>query len=136
MSRRGVNKAIVMGRVGSDPKCGFLPNGSAACNFSIATSETWKDKQTGDRQERTEWHKITVFGRLAEIAGEYVKKGSMVYIEGMLRTRKYNRDGVDHYSTEIIADDVQFTGGAGGGHHPASEASNEDENGFDADIPF
>jgi single-strand DNA-binding protein len=141
MSNRGVNKTILLGRVGQEPKVGALPNGSAACNFSLATSEVWKDKQTGEKQERTEWHKITVFGKLAEIAGNYVKKGSMIYVEGKLRTRKWNKDGVDHYVTEIIADDIQFTGSGGGN---ATQSDDDDWSGdkqrdndqFDDDIPF
>lgn len=141
MSNRGVNKTILLGRVGQEPKVGALPNGSAACNFSLATSEVWKDKQTGEKQERTEWHKITVFGKLAEIAGNYVKKGAMIYVEGKLRTRKWTKDGVDHYVTEIIADDIQFTGSGGGN---ATQSDDDDWSGdkqrdndqFDDDIPF
>ncbi len=139
MSSRGVNKAILLGRIGSDPKEGVLPNGSSALNFSLATSEVWKDKNTGQQQERTEWHKVSVFGKLAEIMTGRLHKGEMIYLEGKLRTRKWTKDGVDHYNTEIIADDIQFTGRAGG----APEASEyEKANGidpaadFDDDIPF
>jgi len=140
VSSRGVNKTILLGRVGQEPKTGSLPNGSAACNFSLATSEVWKDKQTGEKQERTEWHKITVFGKLAEIAGNYVKKGSMIYVEGKLRTRKWNKDGVDHYVTEIIADDIQFTGSGGNrddgqDYDPVKDSANQADP-FDDDIPF
>jgi len=141
MSSRGVNKAILLGRVGQEPKVGALPNGSAACNFSVATSEVWKDKQTGDKQERTEWHKVTVFGKLAEIAGSYVKKGDLVYVEGKLRTRKWNKDGVDHYATEIIADDIQFTGNSSSrtqdeDYDPTKDSANQASPDFDDDIPY
>ena len=135
MSSRGVNKTILLGRVGKEPKTGLLPNGSAACNFSMATSEVWKDKQTGEKQERTEWHKIAVFGKLAEIVGDRLQKGEMIYVEGKLRTRKWNKEGVDHYITEIIADDVQFTGSAQRDNDSAGNQGH-DEYGFDDDIPF
>jgi single-strand DNA-binding protein len=140
MSNRGVNKAILLGRVGKEPVQSVMPNGSHVCNFSIATSEVWKDKQTGEKQERTEWHKVTVFGKLAEITGDYVKKGQMIYVEGKLRTRKWSKDGVDHYVTEIIADDIQFTGSAGS-HSELERADDsrmdeDNSTNFDDDIPF
>src|SRR5476649_1888871 len=113
-----INKVILIGNLGRDPETRFLPSGSAVANISIATTDTWKDKASGEKKEATEWHRIAFFGRLAEIAGEYLKKGSQVYIEGKLRTRKYEKDGQDHYSTEIIADEMRMLGsrsGMGGG---------------------
>tara|TARA_R100000541_G_C1847848_1_gene77069 strand:- start:43 stop:567 length:525 start_codon:yes stop_codon:yes gene_type:complete len=99
----GVNKAIIVGNLGQDPEVRFMPNGKAACNFTVATSENWKDKQTGEQKEKTEWHRIAMFDKLAEIAGEYLKKGSKVYIEGQLQTRKWqNQQGQDQYTTEIV----------------------------------
>jgi single-strand DNA-binding protein len=106
---RGINKVILVGNVGVDPEVKYLPNGNAVTTLSIATSETWKDKQTGDKQERTEWHRVVCFNRLGEIAGEYVRKGSKLYVEGSLRTRKWqDPQGQDRYSTEIIANDIQM----------------------------
>ena len=110
----GVNKAIIVGNLGRDPEVRATQGGTAVCNFSVATSEKWKDKQTGDAKESVEWHKVTCFGRLAEIAGEYLRKGSKVYIEGSLRTRQYDKDGVTHYSTEINARELQMLDGRGG----------------------
>ena len=113
---RGVNKVIVVGNLGSDPDTRYVPSGSAVTNLSIATSESWKDKQTGEQKERTEWHKVAMFGRLAEIAAEYLRKGSQVYIEGKLRTRKWrDKEGKDRWTTEIIADEMQMLGGRSGG---------------------
>src|SRR5512147_1024019 len=112
---RGVNKVILVGNLGKDPETRYMPSGSAVTNLTLATSESWKDKQTGEAQERTEWHKIAMFGRLAEIAAEYLRKGSQVYIEGKLRTRKWqDKEGKDRYTTEIIARDMQMLGGRGG----------------------
>jgi single-strand DNA-binding protein len=106
---RGVNKVIIVGNCGQDPETRFMPSGGAVTNLSIATSESWKDKNTGDQQERTEWHRVVFFNRLAEIAGEYVKKGSKLYIEGSLRTRKWQgQDGQDRYTTEIVASEMQM----------------------------
>lgn len=106
---RGVNKVILVGNTGGDPEVRYLPNGSAVTTLSIATSETWKDKQTGEKQERTEWHRVICFNRLGEIAGEYCRKGSKLYIEGSLRTRKWqDAQGVDKYTTEIIASEMQL----------------------------
>jgi single-strand DNA-binding protein len=105
-----VNKVILMGGLGKDPETRFMPNGDAVCNFSMATSENWKDKQ-GVKQEKTEWHNIVIYRKLAEIAGEYLKKGSQVYIEGKLQTRKWQtKEGQDRYTTEIIADSMQMLG--------------------------
>ena len=99
----GINKAIVLGNLGKDPEVRFMPSGEAIANLTIATSESWKDKQTGEQKEKTEWHKVSIFGKLAEIAGEYLKKGSKVYVEGSLQTRKWtNQQGQDQYSTEIV----------------------------------
>lgn len=106
---RGINKVILIGNVGVDPERRHMPNGNAVTTVSLATSETWKDKQTGDKQERTEWHRVVCFNRLGEIVGEYVKKGSKLYIEGSLRTRKWqDQQGHDRYTTEIVATDVQM----------------------------
>jgi len=112
---RGINKVIVVGNLGGDPETRYMPSGSAVTNMTVATNESWKDKQTGEQKERTEWHKVAMFGRLAEIAAEYLRKGSQVYIEGKLRTRKWQgQDGQDRYTTEIIADEMQMLGGRGG----------------------
>ena len=100
---RGVNRVILVGHLGQDPEVRYMPNGNAVANISVATSETWKDKQTGESKDKTEWHRVVIFGRLAEIAGEYLKKGSQVYIEGQLQTRKWqDQSGIDHYTTEIV----------------------------------
>jgi single-strand DNA-binding protein len=113
---RGVNKVILVGTLGKDPETRYMPSGSAVTNLRIATNEQWKDKQTGEQQERTEWHSIAMFGRLAEIAAEYLRKGSQVYVEGKIRTRKWqDKEGKDRYTTEIIADEMQMLGGKGGG---------------------
>ena len=113
---RGVNKVILVGTLGKDPETRYMPSGSAVTNMRIATNEQWKDKQTGEQQERTEWHSIAMFGRLAEIAAEYLRKGQQVYIEGKLRTRKWqDKEGKDRYTTEIVADEMQMLGGKGGG---------------------
>jgi len=113
---RGVNKVILVGNLGKDPETRYMPSGSAVTNLTLATSESWKDKQTGDQQERTEWHKIAMFGRLAEVAAEYLRKGSQVYIEGKLRTRKWqDKEGKDRWTTEIVADEMQMLGSKGGG---------------------
>ena len=105
----GVNKVIIVGNLGQDPEVRFMPNGKAAANFTVATSDKWKDKQTGEDKEKTEWHRITMFERLAEIAGEYLKKGSKVYLEGKLQTRKWqNQQGADQYTTEILVSNLQM----------------------------
>ena len=109
---RGVNKVILVGNLGADPETRYTAGGQAITSIRIATSEAWKDKQTGEQQERTEWHRVKFFGRLAEIAGEYLKKGRQVYVEGSLRTDKYtDKDGIERYSTDIIADEMQMLGG-------------------------
>lgn len=142
-----VNKVILMGNLGRDPEVRYMPNGEAVANFSIATTENWKDK-SGVRQEKTEWHNIVMYRRLAEIAGEYLKKGRPVYIEGRLQTRKWEKDGIERYSTEIIADQMQMLGSNrpddDAGHEPqkssnpeqpaSKPAGNFDD--FDDDIPF
>lgn len=113
---RGVNKVILVGNLGGDPEVKYTGGGTAVCTLSVATSENWKDKQTGEQQERTEWHRVKMFGRLAEIAGEYLKKGRQVYIEGSLRTDKYtDKEGIERFSTDIIANEMQMLGGKPGG---------------------
>ncbi|MBF7073683.1 single-stranded DNA-binding protein [Glaciecola sp. MH2013] len=115
MASRGVNKVILVGNLGNDPEVRYMPNGNAVANLSIATSESWKDQQ-GQPQERTEWHKVTMYRRLAEIAGEYLKKGSSIYLEGKLQTRKWqDQQGNDRYTTEVIADQMQMLGGRSDG---------------------
>jgi single-strand DNA-binding protein len=112
---RGINKVIIVGNLGQDPETRYMPSGAAVTNFTVATNESWKDKQTGEQKDRTEWHRVAMFNRLAEIAAEYLRKGSQVYIEGKLRTRKWQgQDGQDRYTTEIIADEMQMLGGRGG----------------------
>ncbi len=113
---RGINKVTIVGNLGNDPEVKYMPSGGAVTNISVATSESWKDKQTGQPQERTEWHRIVFFNRLAEIAGEYLKKGSQVYVEGSLRTRKWqDQSGQDRYTTEIVGNEMQMLGGRQGG---------------------
>jgi single-strand DNA-binding protein len=147
---RGINKVILVGNLGQDPDTRYMPSGSAVTNLRIATSEQWKDKQTGEQKERTEWHNVAMFGRLAEIAAEYLRKGSQVYIEGKLRTRKWqDKQGADRWTTEVIADEMQMLGGRGGGGGAAPMSSPDsgpqgggygDSGGgrdeFDDDIPF
>ena len=149
---RGINKVILIGNLGKDPETRYMPSGGAVTNCTVATSETWKDKNTGENQERTEWHRVVFFNRLGEIAGEYLKKGSKVYIEGSLRTRKWQgQDGQDRYTTEIVASEMQMLdsrGGSaafdGGNQRPAQDqgfnskpaAAPAADNGFDDDIPF
>ncbi|MCW8927704.1 MAG: single-stranded DNA-binding protein, partial [Gammaproteobacteria bacterium] len=109
---RGVNKVILVGNLGQDPEVRYTASGAAVANISVATSEQWTDKQSGQKQERTEWHRVVLFGRLGEIAGEYLKKGSQVYLEGKLQTRKWqDQNGQDRYSTEIVANEMQMLGG-------------------------
>jgi single-strand DNA-binding protein len=113
---RGVNKVIIVGNLGADPETRAMPSGSTVANLRIATTENWKDRQTGEQQERTEWHRVVLFGRLGEVAAEYLRKGSQVYIEGSLRTRKWtDKQGTERYSTEIVGNDMQMLGGRGGG---------------------
>src|SRR5579872_3114954 len=148
---RGVNKVILIGNLGRDPEVRYTPNGLAVANITIATSETWKDKQTGENQERTEWHRIAFYNRLAEIVGEYLRKGSKVYIEGRLQTRKWQdkNTGQDRYTTEIIADSLQMldskaSGNVSANNDPMTAAKStpsdmpqpEAVESFDDDIPF
>lgn len=145
---RGVNKVILIGNLGRDPEVRYTPNGVAVANITLATSEAWKDKQTGENQERTEWHRVVLFARLGEIAGEYLRKGSKVYIEGRLQTRKWqDKSGQDRYTTEIIGDSLQMLDSKGAGSqsamdHPATEKSSAEApqmagaDSFDDDIPF
>lgn len=150
---RGINKVIIVGNLGNDPDVRYMPSGDAVTNISVATSESWKDKNSGEQQERTEWHRIVLFNRLGEIAGQYLKKGSKVYIEGKLRTRKWqDQSGQDRYTTEIVADQMQMLDSRGGGQPdmgagapppasaapaPATEkATATADAGFDDDIPF
>ncbi len=130
---KGINKVILIGNLGRDPETRYMPSGGAVTNVTIATSESWKDKQSGQQQERTEWHKVVFFNRLAEIAGEYLKKGSKVYIEGSLRTRTYDKDGQKHYATEIVANEMQMldSRGAGGSSSADGGADQGFDQGFD-----
>ena len=148
---RGINKVILVGNCGKDPETRYMPSGGAVTNISIATSEGWKDKQTGETRERTEWHNVVFFNRLAEIAGEYLKKGSQIYVEGSLRTRKWqDKEGKDRYTTEIVANEMQMLGSRSGGgdntnysQERSSSSSSAREpapamadDSFDDDIPF
>ena len=138
MSNRGINKVIIVGNVGGDPETRYMPSGSAVTNLTVATNETWKDKDTGEKKERTEWHRVAMFNRLAEIAAEYLSKGSQVYIEGKLRTRKWqDKDGNDRYTTEIIADEMQMLGGKGETNQRPRPTERPPADDFDdSDIPF
>ena len=157
MASRGVNKAIIVGNVGNDPEVRYMPNGNAVANVSIATSEVWKDKNTGEQQEKTEWHRVVFFNRLAEIVEQYVKKGSKLYIEGRLQTRSWEQDGVKRYTTEIVANEMQMLstrngetgtndrsnmardsagGHSQGGQQPAQQQAAPSFDNFDDDIPF
>ena len=110
MANRGINKVILVGNLGQDPEVRYMPNGNAVANFSVATSESWKDKQTGENRDKTEWHRIVVFGKLAEIAGQYIKKGTQVYLEGQLQTRKWqDQSGQDRYTTEVVINPIGGT---------------------------
>lgn len=125
---RGVNKVILVGNLGQDPEINYMPSGDAVANISVATSESWKDKETGQPQERTEWHRVVFFKRLAEVVGEYLKKGSKVYVEGKLRTRKWqDQSGQDRYTTEIVASDMQMLDSRGGdsGHSQSQPAAQQ-----------
>ncbi|HID82212.1 MAG TPA: single-stranded DNA-binding protein [Chromatiales bacterium] len=145
---RGVNKVILVGNLGADPETKYMPSGDAVTNITVATSESWKDKQTGDKREKTEWHKVVMFRRLAEIAAEYLRKGSQVYIEGKIQTRKWqDKDGNDRYTTEIVADQMQMLGARGGSGFDSAPASRSEPaaaksapapavDDFDDDIPF
>lgn len=152
---RGVNKVILIGNLGQDPEVKYMPNGNAVANVTIATSESWKDKNTGEQVDKTEWHRVVFFRRLAEIVGEYLKKGSKVYIEGKLQTRKWqDKNGADHWTTEVIANEMQMLDSRGGGSSdfnqsqgaapsqsapqsaPSQAAPAPVNNDFDDDIPF
>ncbi len=148
---RGVNKVILVGNLGADPEVRYMPSGGAVASISIATSEQWTDKKTNQKQERTEWHRVTLFNRMGEIAGEFLKKGSQVYIEGSIRTEKYQdkTTGEDRYSTQIIARDMQLLGGredgsSGQSRSPSSKPAGQPATpeqvaaaaGFDSEIPF
>ena len=166
MASRGVNKVILVGNCGSDPDTRYMANGNPVTNISVATSEAWKDRQSGENQERTEWHRVVFFNRLAEIAGEYLRKGSKVYIEGSLRTNQWEKDGIKRYTTEIIANEMQMLDTRGGASNQRDDypptdsyddmeaspnnrqpepmakqperapAGGQDFNNFDDDIPF
>ena len=135
----GVNRVIIVGRLGQDPEVKTFPDGSAVANFSVATSQEWKDKATGEKKEKTEWHRVVAFRNRAELCGEYLAKGRQVYVEGRLQTRTYEKDGQTHYVTEVIANEVQFLGAREGGNQPPA-ASPDDygpvRGGMDDDIPF
>lgn len=152
---RGINKVILVGNLGADPETRYMPSGGAVTNVRLATTDTWRDKQSGDQQERTEWHRVVFFGRLAEIAGEYLRKGRQIYVEGRLQTRKWQaQDGQDRWSTEIVASEMQMLGGrdAAAAPPPSGEAppsgersreagqrrerAPEPADDFDDDIPF
>lgn len=147
---RGINKVILIGNLGRDPETRYSQGGNPVTNFSVATSDSWRDKQSGEQQERTEWHNVVCFSRLAEIAGEYLRKGSKVYIEGSLRTSNWEKDGQKHYRTEVIAREMQMLDGRGGGgggpppngfesSAPPSQPQNAPtltDDDFDDDIPF
>lgn len=157
MATRGVNKVILIGNLGQDPEVRYMPNGNAVANVTLATSESWKDKNTGETQEKTEWHRVVFFRRLAEIVGEYLKKGSKVYVEGRLQTKKWqDNNGQDRYTTEIVADQMQMLDSRAGGSAafeenrpaqqqqsapaaasaPAPAPAPAQDGGFDDDIPF
>ncbi len=152
---RGVNKVILVGHLGQDPDTRYTASGAAVVNLNLATTESWRNKQTGEREERTEWHRVVLFGKLAEIAGEYLRKGSQVYIEGKLQTRKWqDNNGNDRYTTEIVANDMHMLGGGSGARpaqaagqqpaqnpppaaqEPAPGMMNSATDDFDDDIPF
>jgi len=136
---RGINKVILIGSLGADPEARAMPSGGSVTNIRIATNESWKDKDTGEKKEKTEWHSVAFFGRLAEIAAEYLRKGGQVYVEGKLRTRKWqDRDGNDRYSTEVIAHEMQMLGGKGQQTTAAPQKRSEPTAApeFDGNIPF
>ena len=143
MARSGINKVILVGNLGQDPEVKYTAGGAAVTTLSLATSDSWKDKETGTDQERTEWHRVVLWRRLAEIAGEYLKKGSKIYIEGQLQTRKWEQDGQTRYTTEIVARDMQFLDSRGSSNSSYEDASQDSqteevpESGItDDDIPF
>jgi single-strand DNA-binding protein len=146
----GVNRVIIVGRLGQDPEVKYFQDGSAVCNFSVATSQEWKDKNTGEKKEKVEWHRIVAFRKLAELCGQYLAKGRQVFIDGRLQTRQWEKDGQNHYTTEIIANSIEFLGGRNGNASsdaPGAPEQNEPEAGpanpapappqnFENDIPF
>ena len=138
----GINSVHVVGHLGQDPDARYMPSGTAVTNLSVATSESWTDKETGEKKESTEWHRVAMFGRVAEVAAEYLRKGSLVYLAGKLRTRKWqDKDGNDRYTTEIIADQMQMLGGRSEQDKPKDEprpepAAEDDELPFDDSLPF
>ena len=150
---RGINKVILVGNLGADPETRYTAGGSAVSNVRLATTDAWKDKQSGEQQERTEWHRVVFWGRLAEIAAEYLRKGSQIYVEGRIQTRKWqDKDGQDRWSTEIVGNEMQMLGGRGGGQSapPDFDGGQSEDSGasrgsakkaaavedFDDDIPF
>jgi len=133
--KKGINKCIILGNLGQDPKIQNMPSGGAVTSISVATSESWKDKNTGEQTNKTEWHRIVFFNKLAEIAGQYLKKGSKVYIEGSLRTRTWDKDGEKRYTTEIVASEMQMLDSKGDGVSSAGNATQQQPE-FDDDIPF
>lgn len=153
---RGINKVILVGNLGKDPEVRYAPNGGAVANLSVATAESWKDKVSGERQERTEWHRVVFFGKLAEIANEYLKKGAQIYVEGRLQTRKWqDKEGKDRYTTEIVGSELQMLGGRSAGsttaetpteagyetpasapHHDTKVPTPKGGEDFEDDIPF
>ena len=145
---RGINKVILIGHLGQDPEVKYMPSGQAVCNISVATTESWNDKSSGEKIEKTEWHRVVFFRRLAEIAGEYLRKGSQVYVEGRLQTRKWqDQSGSDRYTTEIVANDMQRLGSKGSGAamihqegasspEPVQATTGSSTDDFDDDIPF
>ena len=147
---RGINKAILIGNLGADPEVRYMPSGGAVANITVATSESWKDKQTGEQHDRTEWHRVVLYNRLGEIAGEYLRKGSKVYIEGRIQTKKWqDKNGQERYTTEIIASEMQMLDSRGGSaNYNEQNAQHPDQNtamkspmdipseSFDDDIPF
>jgi single-strand DNA-binding protein len=142
MASHGINKVILIGNLGQDPEMRYLTDGAAVCNITVATSETWKDKNTGEKKEKAEWHRVVMFRRLAEIAGEFLRKGAKVYLEGKLQTRKWqDKDGNDRYTTEIVVDEMQMLGGRDGGGggqsapSPGGRGAPADDF-MDSDIPF
>ena len=146
-----INKVIIVGNLGRDPECRYMPSGDAIANIAVATTDRWRDKTTGEQKEATEWHRVAFFGKLAEIVGQYLKKGSQVYIEGRLRTRKYtDKEGIERYTTEIVADTMQMLGGRQGAGDPdaayqtpvsrgaggSKQGSSPNLSDLDDDIPF
>lgn len=156
MASRGINKVILVGNLGNDPEVRYMPNGNAVANISIATSDSWKDKTSGEQQEKTEWHRVVFFNRLAEIVEQYVKKGSKIYVEGRLQTRSWEQEGVKRYSTEIVASEMQMLDGRTGPQEMTDNAFGQNQtptepiqsegqpkaaqpasfDNFDDDIPF